>query len=818
MYALAAAAALAAARGRARRSPRRFVALAPALGALVGRRRASRSPARASLGLLLGACARVAVGASGRPPSVRADGRCDPSSPPRSSRSAGCSCSRSLTTGPSSRRRRRSPPATRASAEGRTRRRWCSRSALPLAAIRRRSRARRCGARAVGLGLVLLLLGSIVASGSRGALAAAFAGLGDVRAARCADLARARHRRCRRRRAAGRERPELARLPTPTRPSRRAARHRRRADRHAATGVPRRERGLPLPGGHRPSGTVRTAGQRPNRSQPGSAAAAGSRRGGVRCDLAADRPVVGYGFGTENEVFVDRYFHHGSNLPENSYVGHRSSSSASPASRSSPWLAGSAPRCGAAPCAAPPERSGRRGSRRPAPAAFAVGLVLALTQSFVYSAGQQRDRGGLALRLPRCRRSEPLTDVRAGLTRRARPRLLVLNQYYWPGVEATAHLLSELCAALADEFDVTVVTGRVDRGHGAPGRVDHERRRDRPRRARPRTTAAASRCARSTTSPTSASRSSRALRAEPPRRRPLHDRPAGDRRRRTRRRAPLRRAARRRQPGRVPRGRRRAEAARQPGARGRAARGDPLLPRAGRPRRRDRRHDAAAARGEGRRPRARRRDPELGRHGRARRRVRATTSGRASTASTTASSSCTRATSATRRTSTRSSAPATFLRDLDRLTIVLIGGGARRDELKRARQAARGRPGRRSWATSRATMLPLSLSAADVHVVGLARGLSGYVVPSRLYGILAVGRPVIVAADADSETAQVVERAAAASSSRPAGPSCSPRDPRSRTTASSTSRRWARAGASTSTRGGRPERRGRRATARCCAS
>ena len=41
-----------------------------------------------------------------------------------------------------------------------------------------------------------------------------------------------------------------------------------------------------------------------------------------------------------------------------------------------------------------------------------------------------------------------------------RPRILVLNQYYWPGVEATAHLLTELCEALADEFDITVVTGR----------------------------------------------------------------------------------------------------------------------------------------------------------------------------------------------------------------------------------------------------------------------------------------------------------------------------------------------------------------------
>src|SRR5204862_207522 len=50
----------------------------------------------------------------------------------------------------------------------------------------------------------------------------------------------------------------------------------------------------------------------------------------------------------------------------------------------------------------------------------------------------------------------------------------------------------------------------------------------------------------------------------------------------------------------------------------------------------------------------------------------------------------------------------------------------------------------------------LSLSSADVHVVGLARGLAGYVVPSRLYGILAAGRPVIAAAEEESETAQLV--------------------------------------------------------------
>ncbi len=96
-----------------------------------------------------------------------------------------------------------------------------------------------------------------------------------------------------------------------------------------------------------------------------------------------------------------------------------------------------------------------------------------------------------------------------------------------------------------------------------------------------------------------------------------------------------------------------------------------------------------------------------------------------------------------------------FLRDLDDLSIVLIGTGAPLgyvEELARLLEvdAARFMP------YQPREVLSQSLSAADVHVVGLARGLSGYVVPSRLYGILAVGRPVIVCADAESETAQVV--------------------------------------------------------------
>ena len=72
--------------------------------------------------------------------------------------------------------------------------------------------------------------------------------------------------------------------------------------------------------------------------------------------------------------------------------------------------------------------------------------------------------------------------------------------------------------------------------------------------------------------------------------------------------------------------------------------------------------------------------------------------------------------------------------------------------------------------TSRGSGCPESLSAAHVHVVGLAPGLSGYVVPSRLYGILAVGRPVIVAADDESETAEVVREVGAGVVVRPGRP------------------------------------------------
>ena len=100
---------------------------------------------------------------------------------------------------------------------------------------------------------------------------------------------------------------------------------------------------------------------------------------------------------------------------------------------------------------------------------------------------------------------------------------------------------------------------------------------------------------------------------------------------------------------------------------------------------------------------------------------------------------------------------ATFVRDLDDLAIYIIGTGARHAELMALADLLEVDQVTFLYYQSR-DVLADSLSAADIHVVGLAHGLAWYVVPSRLYGILAVARPVIVAADSESETAQVVER------------------------------------------------------------
>ncbi len=98
----------------------------------------------------------------------------------------------------------------------------------------------------------------------------------------------------------------------------------------------------------------------------------------------------------------------------------------------------------------------------------------------------------------------------------------------------------------------------------------------------------------------------------------------------------------------------------------------------------------------------------------------------------------------------------TFLRDLDDLRVVIAGFGARHSEMVGLSRRLEVGDRVRFFPYQPRERLPLSLSSADLHVVGLAKGLAGYVVPSRLYGILAAGRPVIAAAEGTSETARLV--------------------------------------------------------------
>ena len=53
-------------------------------------------------------------------------------------------------------------------------------------------------------------------------------------------------------------------------------------------------------------------------------------------------------------------------------------------------------------------------------------------------------------------------------------------------------------------------------------------------------------------------------------------------------------------------------------------------------------------------------------------------------------------------------------------------------------------------------MLTYSLGIADVSLVTLEKGFEGMVVPSKIYGILASGRPVIAVVGGDSEIVEII--------------------------------------------------------------
>jgi len=91
------------------------------------------------------------------------------------------------------------------------------------------------------------------------------------------------------------------------------------------------------------------------------------------------------------------------------------------------------------------------------------------------------------------------------------------------------------------------------------------------------------------------------------------------------------------------------------------------------------------------------------------------------------------------------------------LEVVFVGDGVLRPALE-ARARALGLPNVRFLPYQPKERLSESFGTADVFVVTLKAGLAGYVVPSKLYGILGAGRPYVAAVDAESEVSTITAK------------------------------------------------------------
>jgi colanic acid biosynthesis glycosyl transferase WcaI len=84
--------------------------------------------------------------------------------------------------------------------------------------------------------------------------------------------------------------------------------------------------------------------------------------------------------------------------------------------------------------------------------------------------------------------------------------------------------------------------------------------------------------------------------------------------------------------------------------------------------------------------------------------------------------------------------------------VVFVGDGAQRGAVS---MAAANAPNVRFLPFFPAADIASVLAAADLHIVTIKRGLEGVVVPSKMYGILASGRPMLAVAPAETDAAWI---------------------------------------------------------------
>ena len=80
--------------------------------------------------------------------------------------------------------------------------------------------------------------------------------------------------------------------------------------------------------------------------------------------------------------------------------------------------------------------------------------------------------------------------------------------------------------------------------------------------------------------------------------------------------------------------------------------------------------------------------------------------------------------------------------------LVFVGDGAQRSQIE---ASAVGSSNIRFLDFFPASKIPSVLAAADAHVITIKRGLEGVVVPSKMYGILAAGKPIIAVAPKETD-------------------------------------------------------------------
>jgi glycosyltransferase involved in cell wall biosynthesis len=96
----------------------------------------------------------------------------------------------------------------------------------------------------------------------------------------------------------------------------------------------------------------------------------------------------------------------------------------------------------------------------------------------------------------------------------------------------------------------------------------------------------------------------------------------------------------------------------------------------------------------------------------------------------------------------------TAARDLasEGVGLVFVGDGAQRSQIE---AAAAGSGNIRFLKFFPASKIPSVLAAADAHVITIKRGLEGVVVPSKMYGILAAGKPIVAVAPKETDPASL---------------------------------------------------------------